>query len=1071
MNLIKTTLVASLCMSAAMITHAQKAPATEGNPQVVPTPPPSAVTASAARQAGGEADEIVEMSVFNVTASEETSYFADKTFSSGRLATGLTDIAANVDVITKAQLEDMGAVDLADLLGFSTSTQIDLGDFGAETINAIAFEGTGRANIIGRARGLPLTRTVDYETVDWEVDQFNVERADTFLGTDAVLFGNGNPGGVVNYTKDQASLRSNWLRTWYRFGSNAESRFQLDVQSAIIRNKLGIRFEMLDYDSENFRKFYYRKRNAQYVALAFRPYDGTLFHITYEHGKNQRQQALINLPSDQVSKWWYIDDPAKFRETFDNSLGTANFNPAAGVVYYGGRNSVPNSYPLGEGRNIQTQGLLPAPGEMPLDIFDYHKYSYAGPDSRYFQEYRDFRITLEQRLARNVNLRAYYRTSNSDQNSRFIRRNAPNPGFFADPLPSTGEDDPYSGRVYTWSNWRYEKTNSKNEAFSATLAWTPNFGKWWGRHNVSLTYDDRLTRFTRYRYQERVYSLDGDGNAVGGRDLRRVNYMDPNDDSTWHLGYWSPIAPFEDQGTTYYTGFVPVGDADFGNSTVDRLSRWSMTAYMQSYWLDHRLVTSIGYRRDDTDNLVLDPQYMPPGMEVPSGISATTRLDYFDPVQRDPRMKIRQETMSFSGVLHLNKAQNVSLFLGRSGNVGNRIGNRVLPDTEPPSNPERADSLDYGVRFNFFKGKLAIRAGAYKTSQRDSYAVMNNNFWYLFTRAGGTAYNNPPAFEIPIALPDGGYAFETYTATAHALDTWADLIAANGLITPAQKAVYDKQLGRVPSGAQGNIGVSAMQIENKAEGYEMSIHFQPFRNTSIKINYAYNKTNNENIAADVSAWLDEFFGYVVQLPDSVLDARFDMTKLNTNLAENRPSGSNPYSNWQVFLANYASLFSKIDDIVSDRSTEFGNRRHKLNIYFRQNIPKGFFKGLRFGGGYTFESGTVQARLRTLSEDGTSLITNTIMGPSIWNANAFAAYTFNTRIFGARVRMTAQLNVQNLFNNDYELQILRVRTESTSVPGVGFEIKPVLNPDGNTTIPTRWNYAEPRTIYLRLGIEF
>lgn len=1070
MKRINITLIVALAISAALTAHAQKVPAPKDDIDVDKKPvqtPPVQTEKRPEPKEGENDDDIVEMSIFEVTARDDGGYFSDQTLSSGRLATDVADLAANINIITKNQLVDMGAVDIGDLLEYGQSTQVDLGDFGGEVINALAFEGLGNANVVARARGLPLSRLVDNETVEWEVDQYNVERVDFYLGADAILFGNGSPGGATNFTKDRANLRRTWLKTWYRFGSNDEQRFELDVQYAIIPNKLGVRFEMLDYEGGNFRKFYYRKRESKYAALVFRPFRDTLLRLNYEQGTNRRQQAIIGRPGDSVSKWWYIDDPAKFRDRGDPSLGTAVFNPYAGAYYYyGGRNKVPGYWPVGEGNAVQTQGQLPGAGELPLDIYDYHKYSIAGPDSRYFQDYRDLRISLEQRLHKDLSFRAYYRTSNADQNSRFIRRNVPVPTLYADPLPPEGDDDPLSGRLYAISNWRYQKANSKNDGFSAALAWTPNFGKWWGEHRVTLTYDDRLTRSNLYPYQERVYELDADGNATNAKDMRRVNYFDPKNDSTWHLGFWNPVEPFVVDGKTYYVGFLPMGMGDYGQARVNRQSRQSYTAHAQSYWLNRWLVTSLGYRRDDSDSIILNPQFMPPGLVAPATVPSTTRLDYFDPIQMEPRMKLTQETTSASGVLHLNKGRNVSIFYGVSGNVGYRISNRVLPDAEAQADPARASSIDYGVRLNFFKNKLSVRASAYKTSQKDSYT--NYAGWYLYTRAGRTDGVGAPVFEMAIPQPGGTYSSETYLPTSRPLDVWADLLAAENLITTEQKALYDKILGRMPNADMGSKGVDGMRMESRAEGYEVSVNVQPFRGTSIRLNYSYNKSHMENVGADMVEWVDTFYAAVSQLPDAVLDAPFDMTKLNPSLAENRPAA--PYTNREVFAATYNTIAARDEDMISERSLGYGNRKHKFNIYLRQGITRGWLKGLSFGGGYSYLSGSIQARTRSLSEDGRSLNTDTIMGPATWNSNAFLSYVINKRIFGKRTRMTLQLNVNNIFRNEYKVQVLRVQTARTPIPGVGAVVQPVRNLDGGL-IPLSWSYDEPRIYYVRVGIEF
>lgn len=184
--------------------------------QVAPAPNPASDQANpapaAAKQTTARNEEVIELSPFSVNAGDDSGYYAEKGLSSGRLAVDLKDSAANVNVFTKELAFDLGAIDLGNLLEFSASTQLDQADFTGSNIDGVLGEGAGRANISGRARGLPTIRLVDYEVADWEIDNYNIDRTDIFLGTDAILFGNGSAGGTINSSRDVANLRRNRTR-------------------------------------------------------------------------------------------------------------------------------------------------------------------------------------------------------------------------------------------------------------------------------------------------------------------------------------------------------------------------------------------------------------------------------------------------------------------------------------------------------------------------------------------------------------------------------------------------------------------------------------------------------------------------------------------------------------------------------------------------------------------------------------------------------------------------------------------------------------------------------------------
>lgn len=1133
---------------------AEETAAAPRNPLPVVTAPQSAVAAS-----GTSADEVIELSPFNVNSGEESGYYASKGLSSGRLGVDLKDSAANVNVFTKELALDLGAIDLGNLLDFSSSTQLDQADFTGSNIDGVLGEGAGRANIGGRARGLPTIRLVDYEVADWEIDNYNVDRTDIFLGTDAILFGNGSPGGTINSSRDVANTRRNRTLLTYNAGSTGRNRAIIDSNYVVIPNKLGLRVSLLDYHTDGRRLWDYADRRAASLASTFRPLKNTTLRVSYDIGHNQRHQPMINnLPENRASQWLNSTSPDKFvapttatfpgaaagllaagleqalvngGRIFQDSTGAVSTVPvttyyigsprAAGVTPYltGVGAPSPNGTVnptrvgffrprtagsvLGTGASVSTQVL-------PTSIFDYDNISYAGPDSRYEQKYQDFRVSFEQRLTNDLYFRSYYRRSDSDQNSQFIRRNGINPAVYVDPY-STGPGDPNTGRFHSLVQWRRQTADDQRSALVSNLAWAPNFGRFFGNHRLSLGYDVRKDESTILTYNERVYTPSRDGTGVYSVVLARVNYFDPKDPRTHNAGRVTPIAPFTladpvtGQTAEHRVGFLPQGTGDAPGSRKFVVDRTSKIFNLQSYWLKDRVITSYGIREDRSKSVTRLPTYFPAGaLRPPYNTQAFSTLDYNGYEEPDPldgRRNSKYVATAWSVVLHLDKARNYTVFYNHAGNSQDPISNRVLPDSVAPSSAAKSASKEYGFRLSFFDDKLSLRASHFDTTQTDNYSgsfQVNGGFWYRFTRAGGANFANPAQAPLRIFIdnPDGTTSAETYSAVANgsatfALDQWLNLISANNIISATEKSAYERALGIKPdffNAAEKNTGISAVVDNSRSQGYEAQLTFKPTRNLDLIVNYSYVDVGSKDTADDASEWLDKFYDQVTKLPASVLDASYDVTTprptrpgpTGTNLlltpfdntagiSDGRPTGNTPYTNRTVFAATYDTLRQNLDEIIQERSAGYGNRKHNFNATARYSFRDGAFKGLSVGGGYSWRSDAVIATLRE-SVNG-EIVSRSLRGDSLWNSRAFLSYRFAPKILGQKRTIYLSAQVENLLQNKLERVPLRLRTTVLTDRVAGGTTRQLSRDISGNLIPTNFSYKLPRAYNFSASWEF
>src|SRR6187431_906880 len=209
-------------------------------------------TAPAAAPVAPPEDDVLQLSPFEVNADEDTGYAATQTLAGTRIRTDLKDVGSAISVVTRQFMQDVGATDNSTLLQYTPNAEV-AGTRGtyAGLGNATSVDETSSLRQPGsnnRVRGLATAdNTRDFFITDIPWDAYNVDRVDIQRGPNAILFGLGSPAGIVNASLDGASFRNQGDVT-YRIGSYGSQRASLDVNRALIKDVLAIRFEAL-YDA------------------------------------------------------------------------------------------------------------------------------------------------------------------------------------------------------------------------------------------------------------------------------------------------------------------------------------------------------------------------------------------------------------------------------------------------------------------------------------------------------------------------------------------------------------------------------------------------------------------------------------------------------------------------------------------------------------------------------------------------------------------------------------------------------------------------------------------------------
>jgi outer membrane receptor for ferric coprogen and ferric-rhodotorulic acid len=228
-------------LSAQTITPQSDSPTSQDSPQ-------SRLEAPAGTAPKKEED-VLELSPFLVNAADDTGYRASSTLAGTRLRTDLRDVAASISVITKDFMNDIAANNLQDLLTYTAGTEVDglAGNFSGSGFNSGGFQefnGASRS-VQGntRVRGLGAAdQTRDYFITDTPMDGYNIDRVEINRGPNAILFGLGRPGGIINSGLIRAMPNRTKTKVETQFDQESSKRLVFDHNQVLIKDVLALRF-------------------------------------------------------------------------------------------------------------------------------------------------------------------------------------------------------------------------------------------------------------------------------------------------------------------------------------------------------------------------------------------------------------------------------------------------------------------------------------------------------------------------------------------------------------------------------------------------------------------------------------------------------------------------------------------------------------------------------------------------------------------------------------------------------------------------------------------------------------
>lgn len=612
-------------------------------------------------------DETVELSPFVVSTKKDRGYAATNAISGSRVDSAIKDLPIPMQVITSEFIKDVGATDLRKSLSYASSislqTQNDLensGGIGGIQKGAYGPGGVNNAegitsNISGvqlKIRGF-ITNNVlrDGFLRGSPSDAVSIDRIEVVQGPNALLYGTGNFGGVVDYLTRRPSDRQQGRFT-FGLGLYDYRRTTLDVTGPISPDA-HVDYSVIGSWESSKTNVDSQKNSHYFIAPSF-------------SWKPTKTTELLVALEDSHSK--------------ANGFGFRALRAAQGT----GATPINND-------QLEATGFYFPPGA------DKRTFNLSGPDTFNNQQQKNLEILFTQQLLKESEwapqvdfLAGYNHTKYSvqaqDANGGIQQVSVGNPGFnlsqtititsvgngIGGSTPSNGnlQYGTFSGEVvrYAW-NQNQAETSRDQERIELTARKTLFQDKWYHvEDQVLVGYSSLYNQISSANSQ----TLPGLYSFKGPLDLKPIRFATQGDGSP---------AP-----------------ALYQNDRNNINKGWDKAVYLNNFVkffkyrdVDDRIILMTGVRKDTSDNWSTDTTVTAP----PSVATTTTSV-----------AKQTKKTSRQLGVM-VKLTKELSAFALKADGFQPNFGGLHEALTGAPVGADTAKSKEIGIKFDFMEGKIS----------------------------------------------------------------------------------------------------------------------------------------------------------------------------------------------------------------------------------------------------------------------------------------------------------------------------------------------------------------------------
>lgn len=534
----------------------------------------SAPAGQAATSAKEEKQDTVVLATFVVNSEKDTGYIASDTISVSRLSTSLLNTPSDISILTSEFISDLGTKSIADVELYLT--------------NASPRAPSGDGYTFGTdvdLRGLPTSNNLrNYFNMQTNtVNQYIIDRVEGMRGTNSILYGPTNIGGLVNLITKQAQFR-NFSNVKLQTDSQGTLIGAIDVNRAL-NDKFAIRVNATAQNERNWESNWYKDLRAADVTFTYQPYKGTKIRFEAEDSYLNQYNSSRNF-SNNASNWNGVGVTDLSGTTPVGSEGVSIKSSDYLVYSPNAWNGIMNFKGLGEstGSGLKVVDGTPRPTAN-YTVLTAKDFRAAPKDSHSYQKDYVFQLNIEQQLPGNgVFEVAAFRVQGPggrfglDWGNVFVDTNK---------ILPDGSANPNFGKLYTDSSAEYStKYDQYRTNYRAAVAY-PLVTRW-GRQDFSFIADQWSQKFFPV---SQLLSRTNNTTTPDGRNaanqIKIRQYWDKRDDSLTRKSMELPGT----QGP-YQVGWITTRKQHSGST----LHGYSLNT--SGNWFDGKLNIVGGIRRD-----------------------------------------------------------------------------------------------------------------------------------------------------------------------------------------------------------------------------------------------------------------------------------------------------------------------------------------------------------------------------------------------------------------------------------------------------------------------------------------
>jgi len=193
-----------------------------------------------------------------VTVTESAGYLTAATSTATKTMTPLRDIPQSITVVTHELIKDQMMMSIGDVVRYVPGITAHQGENNRDQL-VIRGNSTSADFFVNGVR----------DDVQYYRDLYNLDRVEALKGPNAMIFGRGGAGGVINRVTKEAGftpLREITLQG----GSFSNRRFATDLDQPF-NDKVALRFNAMYENSDSFRKFVNLERYGISPTLTIAP--------------------------------------------------------------------------------------------------------------------------------------------------------------------------------------------------------------------------------------------------------------------------------------------------------------------------------------------------------------------------------------------------------------------------------------------------------------------------------------------------------------------------------------------------------------------------------------------------------------------------------------------------------------------------------------------------------------------------------------------------------------------------------------------------------------------------------